>query len=421
MPRNLTDPNYDGTFEWQERVVDPDGDSLSFTVTVDGTDISNVSWAGYTTTTNTINGGETEVLLDFTANASKLTSGQTYQFEITADDGLSTTSRTFVLEITGSLPYQLDFIVDRNDNTIDKVNDDLTTDVGDFYTTDGNGINVYDGFIYTIKIINQDNADILKVNPKDGTTESATTISTTDMSEPVEGIDVKDGKLLLFDGSHVAIYDLSNGSTLQDFFSVPGNVKAARLIRGENYWAFVSEVNDNIKLHLYDFSGTLLDSKGGYYFGEGSVCAGYSSIIYFADCPGGSGTNDLYKIDVSGGTLNQLASISGLAPNAPSGNYPVDDMTFQPANGRLGIVHDSDYGLSILDKDLNGIFYDGFLSNSPGYTIMGAPSILINKDGGVLGSSRDGVVKLDSNGNRIGTKYYGSGSGNIEGILIAEN
>jgi len=104
MPRNLTDPNYDGTFEWQERVVDPDGDSLSFTVTVDGTDISNVSWAAFTTTTNSINGGETEVLLDFTADRSGLTEGQTYQFEVIADDGLATVSRTFALDIAGSLP-----------------------------------------------------------------------------------------------------------------------------------------------------------------------------------------------------------------------------------------------------------------------------------------------------------------------------
>jgi hypothetical protein len=115
MPRNITDPNYDGTFEWQERVTDADGDSLSISVTVDGTDISNVSWADYTPTTNTINGNETEVLVDFTADRSGMTEGETYQFEVTADDGFATTSRTFTLEViqapkrTGSKLFAFDF------------------------------------------------------------------------------------------------------------------------------------------------------------------------------------------------------------------------------------------------------------------------------------------------------------------------
>jgi len=109
MTRNLTDPNYDDTFEWQERVTDVNGDSLTITLILDaiddgtgysddGRDSSSISWLDFTTTTNTINGDETEVLVDITADAASLNSGYKYRFEIKADDGFGESSRTFVVE-----------------------------------------------------------------------------------------------------------------------------------------------------------------------------------------------------------------------------------------------------------------------------------------------------------------------------------
>jgi hypothetical protein len=109
MARNLTDPNSDGTLEWQERVVDVDGDSISIDLILDQVNGSNAtnsnpSWLGFTTTTNTINTDETEVLVDITADTSGLSEGYTYTFEITADDGITTTTRTFQLEVTEPPP-----------------------------------------------------------------------------------------------------------------------------------------------------------------------------------------------------------------------------------------------------------------------------------------------------------------------------
>jgi hypothetical protein len=137
MTRNLTDPDGNGILEWQERVVDVDGDSLSIDLILDKVDGSNAtnsnpSWLGYTTTTNTINTDETEVLVDITADTSGLSAGSTYTFEITADDGIATTTRTFQLEVFKPPTYQYGSVIccgrtgniGRNNLTTDK---DITT------------------------------------------------------------------------------------------------------------------------------------------------------------------------------------------------------------------------------------------------------------------------------------------------------
>jgi hypothetical protein len=108
MPRTPTTTNT--TVEWEERVTDPDSDSLTLSLvldavddgsgfTTDGTDSSNLSWLSFTKTTNTLSDGTLEVLVNIVADKSGLEQGYAYRFKITADDGTTAVDRTFTLSI----------------------------------------------------------------------------------------------------------------------------------------------------------------------------------------------------------------------------------------------------------------------------------------------------------------------------------
>jgi hypothetical protein len=108
MPRTPT--TTDTTVEWEERVTDPDSESLTLSLvldavddgsgfTTDGTDSSNLSWLSFTKTANTLNDGTLENLVNIVADKSGLNQGYTYRFKITADDGTTAVDRTFTLSI----------------------------------------------------------------------------------------------------------------------------------------------------------------------------------------------------------------------------------------------------------------------------------------------------------------------------------
>jgi len=108
MPRTPTTTNT--TVEWEERVTDPDSDSLTLSLvldavddgsgfTSDGTDSSNLSWLSFTKTANTLNDGTLENLVNIVADKSGLTQGYKYRFKITADDGTTAVPRTFTLNV----------------------------------------------------------------------------------------------------------------------------------------------------------------------------------------------------------------------------------------------------------------------------------------------------------------------------------
>jgi len=107
------------TVEWQERVTDPDSDSLTLSLTLDavddgtgftsqGTDSSSLSWLSFTKTTSTLNDGTLEALVDIVANKSGLQQGYTYRFKVTADDGTTAVDRTFTLSIEKPPAYKGD-------------------------------------------------------------------------------------------------------------------------------------------------------------------------------------------------------------------------------------------------------------------------------------------------------------------------
>jgi hypothetical protein len=120
MPE-LTDPDNDGILEFTQTVEDVDGDSLSITGELDqinGTTQSgsdrNPSWFSFTTSSS-LSGGTRTVDVNIQINASELGgAGTTYTFELYADDGVSTSTCTFTLEVTSSSPNTL--LISYNDN-----------------------------------------------------------------------------------------------------------------------------------------------------------------------------------------------------------------------------------------------------------------------------------------------------------------
>lgn len=118
-----TPTNTNTTVEWQERVTDPDSDSLTLSLvldavddgsgfTSDGTDSSNLSWLSFTKTENSYNGGDgIESLMDIIVNKSGLDQNYKYRFKITANDGSSTVNRTVTLSIEDPPLYSGKYLI----------------------------------------------------------------------------------------------------------------------------------------------------------------------------------------------------------------------------------------------------------------------------------------------------------------------
>lgn len=110
MTRELTDPDSDDLLEWSERVTDFDGDSLSVSLELDAiddgsgwtqqdTDSSNIGWLSFTTIKDTLPDGTREAVVEVEADSTQLTAGNSYRFEILADDGVNTETRRFKLDV----------------------------------------------------------------------------------------------------------------------------------------------------------------------------------------------------------------------------------------------------------------------------------------------------------------------------------
>ena len=121
MTRELTDPDNDDLLEWNERVTDFDGDSLSVSLELDAiddgsgwtqqdTDSSNLGWLSFSTTKDTLPDGTREAVVDVEADKTQLTAGSSYRFEVVTDDGYKETARMFVLyvnSVAGKKMYAL--------------------------------------------------------------------------------------------------------------------------------------------------------------------------------------------------------------------------------------------------------------------------------------------------------------------------
>jgi hypothetical protein len=106
MPRNVT-PNGSGDLVFTERVVDGDGDALSVEslelhkidgVTQTGSDRS-PPWLSYTTATNTLSSGATELLVDVVADSTGVASRANYEFWLYVSDPSVTRRRSVDLTV----------------------------------------------------------------------------------------------------------------------------------------------------------------------------------------------------------------------------------------------------------------------------------------------------------------------------------
>jgi hypothetical protein len=176
----------DTTVEWQERVTDPDSGSLTLSLTLDavddgsgftndGTDSGNLSWLSFTKTTNTLNDGTFEALVDIVANKSGLQQGYTYRFKITADDGTTAVDRTFTLSIERP-PIQQGitaFVFNGDSGGLEKTSPDHSTSPTQITATsnaDQNDMIAYDFENNTI-FWEDANGNIYKIKP-DGSGET---------------------------------------------------------------------------------------------------------------------------------------------------------------------------------------------------------------------------------------------------------
>jgi 6-phosphogluconolactonase (cycloisomerase 2 family) len=132
MPE-LTDPDDDGILEFTQTVEDVDGDYLSITGELDqingnpqtGGD-RNPDWFSFTTSSS-LSGGTRTVDVNVEIEASELgEAGTTYTFELKADDGDTTSTCVFVLEIV-------------NDNKLTKIDGKKMFWVSDYSSSNSNG------------------------------------------------------------------------------------------------------------------------------------------------------------------------------------------------------------------------------------------------------------------------------------------
>ncbi len=106
MARNVT-PNQNGDLEFQERVIDQDGD----TITLDSVELDEIdgtpqtggdrdpSWLSWSATDNTLQSGTTEKLVNIDVEAASLNVNVTYTFKLVANDGTTTTPRFVDLQV----------------------------------------------------------------------------------------------------------------------------------------------------------------------------------------------------------------------------------------------------------------------------------------------------------------------------------
>jgi len=105
--------NNQGNIEWTEKVSSPDGDNLVIGLELDAIDSgsgfvqqdaasSNLSWLSFSTSSNIKSNGNRSIISTIEVDPSQLSVRNSYRFEISAEDGLATSSRKVVLDVKQS-------------------------------------------------------------------------------------------------------------------------------------------------------------------------------------------------------------------------------------------------------------------------------------------------------------------------------
>ncbi len=117
MARTIN-PGPSGNLEWTEKVVHPEGSSMSITLQLDavdqgsgfsedGRDSSNVSWLSFSTQENTLPDGSLEKVVTISANEAQLSKGNLYRFSLFAYDGDSVSAQKTDLTVRDPRFYNI--------------------------------------------------------------------------------------------------------------------------------------------------------------------------------------------------------------------------------------------------------------------------------------------------------------------------
>ena len=105
--------NSQGNIEWTEKVQSPDGDNLIIQLKLNATDSgsgfvqqntssSNLGWLKLSTSSNINSNGSRNINSTVEVDPNQISAGNSYRFEISAEDGVATSSRKVVLDVKKS-------------------------------------------------------------------------------------------------------------------------------------------------------------------------------------------------------------------------------------------------------------------------------------------------------------------------------
>jgi len=111
-------PGPSGNLEWSEKVVHPEGSSMSISLQLDavdqgsgfssdGRDSSEVSWLSFSTQENTLPDGSLEKVVTIAANEAQLSKGNLYRFSLFAYDGDSVSAQKTDLTVRDPRFYNI--------------------------------------------------------------------------------------------------------------------------------------------------------------------------------------------------------------------------------------------------------------------------------------------------------------------------
>ncbi len=294
----IVSPNGNGDLEFQERVADRDGDSITLQSVeldqIDGVVQSggdrNPAWLSYTTTDNTLVGGVTEKLIDIDASLSSLAVGSTYTIKLVASDSEATRSHFVDLVIEGPPSYDLSGLTYTGTSFDFTQQDDIF--YGFTWGDNGNKLfltlgdsNTGDDFIYAYS-----------------TNSPYSIANLTHLGNP-------------FPLPHLSNISLTSSANGDKFFTATGNAKIIRQYNLSTPWDHTTLSDSGI---TYDFSNDISQS----FSAQGITWKNDGTKLYMI----AGGTDRVYQWDLSTPYDITTASYTNKTADQPSGAAAAKDV-----------------------------------------------------------------------------------------------
>lgn len=216
MATELKDPNDDGILEFTQTVEDVDGDSLSISLELDeingttqsGTD-REPNWLSFTTSSSLQNDGTRIVDIKVEVDASELAgAGTTYSFVLVANDGITSSTCSFTLEVKSQFKSATDLWQGENggdgDGSIENVdlsNATFTSEVDNL----NNVLGLHQRGTGNIFALDWDGSNFSVHEYKD----DGSKVGSTTITANLPTVEVRTGSVLIVnsDGTYLIVYD----------------------------------------------------------------------------------------------------------------------------------------------------------------------------------------------------------------------